>query len=139
MVIGYSHSFELNQKNTMLQAGYSNTQWSASHIFQSGSTIYGRRSTEYGMVSNKDTPVAQWFVVPGRWANGKWVSAHKVWVLADPHSVLYRAGSEGEHIARKILALELQTAKKVEKEIGTIHRDLRAIKLSFIKQLPGIT
>jgi hypothetical protein len=53
--------------------------------------------------------------------------------------VLYRAGSEGEHIARKILALELQTAMKVEKEIGAIHKDLRAIKSSYIKRLTGIT
>lgn len=31
-----------------------------------------------------ECPPGKWIVVPGKWKDGKWVPAHKVWVPVDP-------------------------------------------------------
>jgi uncharacterized membrane protein len=31
-----------------------------------------------------ESPPGQWIVVPGRWAGGRWVPPHKVWVPVNP-------------------------------------------------------
>ncbi len=34
--------------------------------------------------STLETPPGRWVEVPGQWAGGKWVPAHKVWVPVNP-------------------------------------------------------
>ncbi len=32
-----------------------------------------------------DNPPGEWVVVPGRWVNGRWEPAHKVWMPINPY------------------------------------------------------
>jgi hypothetical protein len=39
----------------------------------------------YGSAYATEDPPGEWVVVPGRWVNGTWVPAHKVWAPVNPY------------------------------------------------------
>ncbi len=46
---------------------------------------YAYPDSTYGTRYQSEAPPGEWVMVPGKWVNGKWVSAHRAWVPVNPY------------------------------------------------------